>query len=61
MIINKNLVLILKKCLLQRTAAMDRYQISIEEMLHNERQAEIKQEEDDRKRKEFQLHKVGFC
>ncbi|KAL5018635.1 hypothetical protein ScPMuIL_004357 [Solemya velum] len=43
-----------------RTAAMDRYQISIEEMLHNERQAEIKQEEDDRKRKEFQLHKDAY-
>ena len=44
---------------LQRAAATERYQISIEEMIHNEKQADIRREDDIQKKKEFEIHKVN--
>ncbi|KAJ8318627.1 hypothetical protein KUTeg_003718 [Tegillarca granosa] len=43
-----------------RNAALEKYQISREEMLHNEKQADIKQQEEERKAKELELHKAAY-
>lgn len=44
----------------QRAAATERYHLSIEEMLHNERQAELRQEEDKQRASEESTHRVCF-
>lgn len=43
-----------------RAAATERYQISIEEMIHNEKQADIRREDDIQKKKEFEIHKEAY-
>jgi hypothetical protein len=43
----------------QRAAATEKYHLSIEEMLHNERQAELRQAEDEQRLTEEGTHKVG--
>ena len=48
----------LKYLCFQRAAATERYQISIEEMIHNEKQADLKRHEDIQKAREFEIHKV---
>ena len=42
----------------QRAAATEKYHLSIEEMLHNERQAELRQAEDEQRMSEEGTHKV---
>lgn len=39
---------------------MEKYQISIEEILDDEKKASMKIEEIERKQKEFEIHKVSF-
>ena len=46
---------------LQRAQATDRYQISIDEIVADERAAERKQNEESARKKQLDLHKVCFC
>ncbi|XP_046348948.1 dynein regulatory complex subunit 3-like [Haliotis rufescens] len=43
-----------------RNAAYERFQMGIEERLDNERKAQAKQEEEERRSKELELHKGGY-
>lgn len=43
---------------LQRDAAIEKYQVARDEMLHNERQAEIKKEDEIKRLHELEKHKV---
>jgi len=44
---------------IQRAAASERYHLSLEEMLHNEKQADIRQEEDFIREGEEATHRVS--
>lgn len=43
-----------------RAAATEKYQISIEEMIHNEKQADTRREDEIRKKKEYEIHKEAY-
>ncbi|KAK3089457.1 hypothetical protein FSP39_003766 [Pinctada imbricata] len=43
-----------------REAAIERYQVSRDEMLHNEKQAELKKEEEIKRMKGLELHKAAY-
>ena len=47
--------------LFQRSVACEKYEISIQEIQHDERQAERKAEEQNVHHKQFELHKVSLC